>query len=46
MADKTFKGTITAKGTEIAVLSQGTDDDYISLRTLPDTKTPMSPIPS
>ena len=31
MADKTFKGTITAKGTEIAVLSQGTDDDYISL---------------
>ena len=31
MADKTFKGKITAKGTEIAVLSQGTDDDYISL---------------
>ena len=31
MADKTFKGKITAKGTEIAVLSQGTPDDYISL---------------
>lgn len=28
---KSFKGTITAKGTEIAVLSEGTDDDYISL---------------
>jgi len=31
MADKTFKGKITAKGTEITVLSQGNDDDYISL---------------
>jgi len=31
MADKTFKGKITAKGTEIAVLSKGTPDDYISL---------------
>jgi hypothetical protein len=31
MADKTFKGKISAKGTEITVLSQGTDDDYISL---------------
>ena len=31
MADKTFKGKITAKGTGITVLSQGTDDDYISL---------------
>jgi len=29
--NKTFKGTITAKGTEITVLSKGTDDDYISL---------------
>jgi len=28
---RTFKGKITAKGTEIAVLSEGTDDDYISL---------------
>ena len=31
MAEKTFKGKISAKGTEITVLSQGTDDDYISL---------------
>jgi hypothetical protein len=31
MADKTFKGKITAKGAEIAVLSRGTPDDYISL---------------
>ncbi|MDR1263883.1 MAG: KilA-N domain-containing protein [Oscillospiraceae bacterium] len=28
---KTFKGSITAKGMEIAVLSKGTDDDFISL---------------
>jgi hypothetical protein len=31
MTDKAFKGKITAQGTEITVLSQGTDDDYISL---------------
>ena len=31
MAEKTFKGKITAQGTEITVLSQGTADDYISL---------------
>ena len=31
MAEKTFRGKITAKGTEITVLSQGTVDDYISL---------------
>ncbi|MCL2298880.1 MAG: KilA-N domain-containing protein [Firmicutes bacterium] len=31
MADKTFKGKISAHGTEITVLSQGTEDDYISL---------------
>ena len=29
--NKVFKGKITAKGTEITVLSRGTDDDYISL---------------
>jgi hypothetical protein len=29
--NKFFKGTITAKGTEITVLSKGTDNDYISL---------------
>jgi hypothetical protein len=31
MAKKDFKGTITAKGTKITVLSSGNDDDYISL---------------
>lgn len=31
MTDKPFKGKITAQGTDITVLSQGTDDDYISL---------------
>jgi hypothetical protein len=31
MAGKLFKGKITAQGTEITVLSQGMDDDYISL---------------
>ncbi|GHV19843.1 hypothetical protein AGMMS49959_05890 [Planctomycetales bacterium] len=31
MADKTFKGTITAQGTEITVLSQGNADDFISI---------------
>lgn len=31
MADKTFKGKISAQGTEITVLSVGTDDDFISL---------------
>ena len=31
MADRSFKGRIIAKGTEIAVLSKGTDDDFISV---------------
>jgi hypothetical protein len=31
MANKPFKGKITAQGTEITVLSQGNDDDYICL---------------
>lgn len=31
MADKVFKGKISAQGREIAVLSKGTDDDFISL---------------
>lgn len=31
MANRPFKGKITAQGTEIMVLSHGTDDDYISL---------------
>ena len=43
MADKTFKGKITAKGTEIAVLSQGTDDDFISLTDIAKYKNPEFP---
>ena len=43
MADKTFKGKITAKGTEIAVLSHGTDDDYISLTDIAKYKNPDFP---
>ena len=31
MAENTFKDKITAQGMEISVLSQGNDDDYISL---------------
>lgn len=31
MANKTYKGKISAKGTEISILSKGNDDDYISL---------------
>ena len=31
MADKVLKGKISAKGTDIAVLSKGADDDFISL---------------
>ena len=31
MADKTFKGKISAQGREITVLSVGTADDFISL---------------
>ena len=43
MAEKKFKGKITAKGTEIAVLSQGTDDDYISLTDIAKYKNPEFP---
>jgi len=43
MADKSFKGTITAKGTEITVLSKGKDDDYISLTDIAKYKNPESP---
>ena len=43
MADKTFKGKITAKGTEITVLSQGTPDDFISLTDIAKYKNPESP---
>ena len=41
--NKTFKGKITAKGMEIAVLSKGTDDDYISLTDIAKYKNPEFP---
>ncbi len=43
MADKTFKSKISAKGTEINVLSQGNDDDYISLTDIARYKNPDEP---
>lgn len=43
MADKTFKSKISAKGTEISVLSQGNDDDYISLTDIARYKNPDEP---
>ena len=43
MADKIFKGKISAKGTDIAVLSKGTDDDYISLTDIARYKNPHEP---
>ncbi len=43
MADKSFKGKITAKGTEITVLSAGTPDDYISLTDIARYKNPHEP---
>jgi len=41
--NKTFKGKITAKGTEITVLSKGADDDYISLTDIAKYKNPEFP---
>ncbi|GHU91073.1 hypothetical protein FACS1894217_08330 [Clostridia bacterium] len=43
MADKSFKGKINAKGTEITVLSQGTPDDYLSLTDIAKFKNPEFP---
>ena len=43
MADKAFKGKITAQGTEITVLSQGRDDDFISLTDIARYKNPEEP---
>jgi len=43
MIDKTFKGKICARGTEITVLSQGTDDDFISLTDIAKYKNPEFP---
>jgi hypothetical protein len=43
MANKTYKGKISAQGTEISVLSQGNDDDYISLTDIARYKNPDDP---
>lgn len=43
MTNKTFKGKISAKGTDISVLSQGNDDDYISLTDIARYKNPEEP---
>jgi len=43
MVDKTFKGTIIAKGTEITVLSQGNNNDYISLTDIARYKNSLLP---
>lgn len=43
MADESLKGKITAKGTEITVLSAGTPDDYISLTDIARYKNPHEP---
>lgn len=41
--DKNFKETILAKGTEIAVISGGDDNDYISLTDIAKYKTDENP---
>ena len=41
--NKIFKGKITAKGTEIAVISKGTGDDFISLTDIAKYKNPDDP---
>ncbi len=43
MTDKTFRGKINAKGTEITVLSVGTPDDFISLTDIARYKNPEEP---
>jgi hypothetical protein len=43
MANQSFKGKITAQGTEITVLSQGRDDDFISLTDIARYKNPEEP---
>ena len=43
MAEKTFEDKITAKGTEITVLSKGTPDDYISLTDIAKYKNAEEP---
>ena len=41
--DKILKDKINAKGTEISVVSKGTDDDYISLTDIAKYKNPDAP---
>jgi len=43
MPEKMFKGKIVAKGTEIAVLSVGSPDDFISLTDIARHKNPEEP---
>ncbi len=43
MAENTFKGKISAKGTEITVLSIGTSDDFISLTDIARYKNAFEP---
>ena len=43
MADKPYKGKIMAQGTEITVLSQGTEDDFICLTDIAKFKNPEFP---
>ena len=43
MNAKTYKNKINAKGTEIAVLSKGMDDDFISLTDIAKYKNPDEP---
>ena len=43
MADKTFKGKISAQGREITILSVGTADDFISLTDIAKYKNQEEP---
>jgi len=43
MSAKPYKGKISAKGTEITVLSKGTEDDFISLTDIAKYKNPDDP---
>lgn len=44
VTEKALRGKISAKGTEIVVLSKGTDDDYISLTDIAKYKNPDEPV--
>ena len=43
MADKKLKDTINAQGIEISIVSDGTNDDYISLTDIAKYKNPEFP---